>query len=98
MVDLSVTGRHGHCQLESSNNGEDKEETHPSLLDVIPGISEYKVKGMALGRQLVFISFVHLPALRILLHTDSICNASRLPANLRIDLLRAPTFYWHRGY
>jgi hypothetical protein len=61
-IDPSVTGRHGHCQLESSNDGEDKEETHPTLLDVIPGISEYKVKGTALRRQLVFISSVYLPA------------------------------------
>ncbi|KIK41892.1 hypothetical protein CY34DRAFT_178789 [Suillus luteus UH-Slu-Lm8-n1] len=62
MIDPSVTGKHGHRQLESSNNGEDKEESHPSLLDVILGISEYKVKGTALGRQLVFMSSVHLPA------------------------------------
>lgn len=54
-----------HCipsQGSNDHDGEDKEETHPSLLDVILGISEYKVKGTALRRQLVFISSVHLPA------------------------------------
>jgi hypothetical protein len=85
---LIVSDRHRHCQLESSNNGEDEGETH-SLWDVIWALSkQFEGDGRKTTCFYVLNNVLckNLSTWQISLQTDDACISSRLASRPCIGL------------